>query len=102
MSFGQLLREKRKEQKVSQRQLAKEVGVDFTYISKIENEMLAPPSEETIQKMAKVLNADAINWILSAGKIPTSFQNLIFEEPNVVSFLREASSISKKEVEEHS
>jgi len=37
MKFGERLRELRKEQKISQRELATRVGVDFTYLSKIEN-----------------------------------------------------------------
>lgn len=95
MTFGKQLQVKRKEKRFSQRKLASEVGVDFTYISKIENGVLPPPSEETILKMAEVLEADGVSWLLSAGKIPTTFQNLIFSEPNVVSFLREASTIPK-------
>lgn len=37
---------------VSQRELAKNVGVDFTYFSKIENGKLEPPAEDTIKKLA--------------------------------------------------
>lgn len=100
MGFGELLKKKRKEQKISQRELAKAVGVDFTYISKIENEILPPPAEETIRKLANVLDADGIEWILSAGKIPGDFQKIIFNEPNVVKFLRNASELTESEWKE--
>ena len=100
MEFGKLLKDRRKELNVSQRQLAEWVGVDFTYISKIENEILAPPSEETIQKMAHVLQTDAIQWILSAGKIPAEFQKVIIEEPHVVSFIRKAPELTESDWKE--
>ena len=40
--FGQTLRELRRSKKVTQRDLATRVGVDFSYISKVENEPLTP------------------------------------------------------------
>jgi len=46
-SFGQLLKHIRREKGVSQRDLADQVGVDFSYISKIENDRMPPPSADT-------------------------------------------------------
>ncbi|MCB0594832.1 MAG: helix-turn-helix transcriptional regulator, partial [Phaeodactylibacter sp.] len=43
-TFGPLLKEVRRSKQVSQRELAERVGVDFSYISKIENNRLAPPA----------------------------------------------------------
>ena len=43
-TFGQSLRELRSSKIVSQRELAEKVGVDFSYISKVENDRLPPPA----------------------------------------------------------
>jgi transcriptional regulator with XRE-family HTH domain len=70
MNFGERLRELRKQQHISQRDLANLVGVDFTYVSKIETGDNAPPSAATIHRMAQVLAADEGELIVLAGKVP--------------------------------
>ena len=52
MEFPERLRSLRKEAKLSQRELADRVGVDFTYLSKIENNRVEPPSETVLKKLA--------------------------------------------------
>ena len=42
MDFGQYFRELRRENKFTQRELAKKIGVSHTYISKIENGHYVP------------------------------------------------------------
>jgi len=54
-TFGQRLRELRKEARISQRELAERVEVDFTYLSKIENDRVEPPSEAVIRKTRELI-----------------------------------------------
>jgi transcriptional regulator with XRE-family HTH domain len=54
-TFGQLLREKRLHKKQSLREFCKESGYDIAYISRVENDILTPPSEE--EKLIKLANA---------------------------------------------
>ena len=54
-NFGQYLKKIRLTHNVSQRELANNIGVDFTYLSKIENGKLEPPAEDTIKKNSKFL-----------------------------------------------
>src|SRR5690349_15490829 len=59
MNFGERIRDLRKAHALTQRTLAEKLGVDFTYLSKIENGRLdQPPSEALIRRMAEVLGAD--------------------------------------------
>lgn len=81
--FGELLKNIRKEKRISQRKLGEMVGIDFTYISKIENGTQAPPSEEVIRKIANVLEVDAHKLILSANKIPSDYQESILKNKDV-------------------
>lgn len=95
--FGQYLKAIRKRKKMSQRELAQHVGVDFTYISKIENDAMPAPSEETIRKIALALGEDADKMIILAKKIPSDLQNVIYNYEEVPVFLRKAPSLTKEQ-----
>jgi len=92
--FGELLRNLRKQKKVTQRQLADIVGIDFTYISKIESGTMDPPAEDKIIRIAEVLHIEPEELVLAAKKVPSSFQRLITENSNIPVFLRKASDLS--------
>jgi HTH-type transcriptional regulator, competence development regulator len=82
--FGERLRELRKVKNLSQRTLGSQVGVSFTYISKVENEKLDfgdYPSEELICKLARALDVDDLLFL--AEKIPAAIRKRLFERPDV-------------------
>src|SRR5664279_4310106 len=84
--FGERLRELRKARNLSQRTLGSQVGVSFTYISKIENEKLDfgdYPSEELICKLATALEVDEDELLILAEKIPAAIRERLFERPDV-------------------
>jgi transcriptional regulator with XRE-family HTH domain len=69
-TFGKLIRQARREQEYSQRELAKLVGVNFTYLSKLENDHADyPPSKEVIRSLALHLNLQESELIRLAGRI---------------------------------
>jgi transcriptional regulator with XRE-family HTH domain len=85
MRFSDRLKELRLAKNLSQRALALEVGVNFTYLSKIENEKLGfadYPSEEMICKLARALDADVDELLILADKIPTSIRQRVKERPD--------------------
>lgn len=88
MDFGERLRELRKQQSLSQRELAALVGIDFTYLSKIEVGRMDPPSEAVIRKLAAVLGADEDELINLAGKVPKELKAVLDENPQAVELLR--------------
>ena len=75
--FGPRLRELRIQAGMTQRELAGRVNVDFTYLSKIENGALPPPSEKVILQLAEVLNTDKDDLITLAGKIPSDIAGML-------------------------
>lgn len=97
--FGDLLKSLRKEHKISQRKLAELVGIDFTYISKIESGAMDPPAEDKIIKIAEVFKTDKDKLLLSAKKVPSEFQKIITENQDVPIFLRRASTFSQSQWE---
>ena len=69
-TFGKLIRKARRDREYNQRELAKLVGVNFTYLSKLENDHADyPPSKEVIQSLAKHLNLDEAELTQLAGRI---------------------------------
>ena len=96
MPFPDRLRELRRAARMSQRALAEQVGVDFTYLSKIENGRVEPPSEGVLQRiaieMAGKLGMDetelADELITLAGKIPSDLAETLSRNPEVVRLLR--------------
>jgi transcriptional regulator with XRE-family HTH domain len=89
--FGLRLRELRKQTGMSQREVADKVGINFTYLSKIESGVLLPPREDKIIRLAKVLNADKDELITLAGKVPSDLAQIL-QNRGVVQFLRSSSS----------
>ena len=75
--FGARLKELRRLAQLTQRQLASVTGVDFSYLSKIENGALPPPSERVISQLAQALNTDVDELLILAGKIPADIAEML-------------------------
>ena len=96
MPFPERLRELRKAARLSQRALAEKVGVNFTYLSKIENGRVEPPSESVLQRIAKELAGElgmdeielSDELITLAGKIPSDLAETLSRNPEIIRFLR--------------
>ena len=72
--FGEWLRRLRKESGTSQLALAQAVGIDHTYLSKIESGKMPPPGEDTLCAIASVLSIDQDTIFRQAGKVPPRVQ----------------------------
>jgi transcriptional regulator with XRE-family HTH domain len=85
MTFGERVRELRKGKNLTLRELAAKLKVNFTYLSKIENQKLSfgeYPSEDLIRKLAKVLGAEEDELLLLAQKIPEDIKKRVIERPD--------------------
>lgn len=99
-NFGQLIREFRLAKKLSQRELADRVaarlkeedlgGFNFTYLSKIENNRLPPPSISVIIQLATELEADSDELIALAGKTPPDVGEALKKSEGARAFFRSA------------
>ena len=77
-NFGEVIRTARKNKQYSQRELAKLIGLDFTYLSKLENSRVDyPPKEDAIRAIAKHLDLDEEELIFLAGRIPKRDSELL-------------------------
>ncbi len=92
-SFGEVLRQKRRAAGISQRRLAELAGLDFSYISKLENNRLASPAAETVMKLAELLDCLPEELLSAAGKLPGEVGQNLASSPAAVRFVREASAL---------
>src|SRR5690349_4604232 len=86
MTFGQRIRELRVAKNLTQREVAGRVEINFTYLSKIENDKLEQdqsPKEETIKRLAAELGGDVDELLLLARKIPEQIKQRVIERPDV-------------------
>ena len=100
MEFGERLRELRLQQGLSQRKLAKEVGINFTYLSKIETGKMSPPAQDTIQRLATALDADPDELLVLAGRVPNDVKDVVTKSSELTAFLREIQDLDEGEIEE--
>jgi len=89
-SFGAALRMRRREVGLTQRDLAERAGLDFTYISKLENDRLPPPAADTVVLLCRILDIPPEGLLALAGKIPSEVQHMVSSRSAAQEFLREA------------
>jgi transcriptional regulator with XRE-family HTH domain len=76
-TFGFTLRELRQKKGMTLRALAEAAGVDFTYLSKMENDKVGYlPGAETIRDLAQALEVDAMELLQLANKLPPELAKL--------------------------
>ena len=93
MTFGERIRELRVEKGMAQRDLAKSVDIDFTYLSKIENGKVPPPSDEVIHKLANRLEVNAEELLSLAAKVDAKeLREAVAQNPRVGVLFRKLQS----------
>jgi transcriptional regulator with XRE-family HTH domain len=76
--FGKIIRQARKDHGLSQRELAQRLGLDFTYLSKLENNRADyAPKEEVIRVLARELQLNEEELIFLAGRIPQQNEDFL-------------------------
>jgi transcriptional regulator with XRE-family HTH domain len=105
-TFGQRIRRLRKARNLTQQELAHRVatgledggrGFDVTYLSKIENDRLPPPSTAAILKLAEVLADDSDELLALAGKAPPDLGQTLKESEGARVFYRSAVELGLSE-----
>jgi transcriptional regulator with XRE-family HTH domain len=87
--FARILRDLRSRTGVGIKRLAPELGVSYSYLSKLENGE-ALPSEDFVGRVAKHFDYDRDQLLISAGKIPAPILRILQDHPDeALEFLRE-------------
>ena len=86
--FGARLRGLRKQVGMTQRELADKISVDFSYLSKIENGAVPPPTEDVISRLAEVLKADKDELLILGGRIPSGVSEVLLNDPGALQLVK--------------
>jgi transcriptional regulator with XRE-family HTH domain len=106
LDFGEHLRARRmaraeNDPAFSLRQVAERVGLEPSYLSKIERGEQPPPGEEKIRRLAEELGENPDALLALAGKVSSDLLAIIRERPTVVAeLLRAVRGMSAKRVSE--
>jgi len=92
VNFGPYVRRAREERLASGgafslRSLSGRLGIEHTYLSKIEREELPPPSEEVIVKLAAELGEDPDVLLALGGKVSRDLLEIIKTHPKAFALL---------------
>ena len=89
-TFGQAIRTARTSIGYSQRELARLVEIDCTYLSKLEsNHSEYPPKEYVIQQLAHYLGLDHEELMCLTGRLPERYQDFLKQNYKVMPALFE-------------
>jgi HTH-type transcriptional regulator, competence development regulator len=92
MHFGEYIRQARErlrstDRAMSVRQVARRVGIEPAYLSKIERGEQPPPSEATIRRIAEELKEDPDILLAMAGKVSVDLREAICRRPQLFATL---------------
>jgi HTH-type transcriptional regulator, competence development regulator len=87
-AFGEYLRQRREERRAknpefSVRKLAAKVGIEPSYLSKVERGEQPPPSERTVLALARELGEDQDVLLALAGKVSEDLLAIIRKRPKL-------------------
>jgi transcriptional regulator with XRE-family HTH domain len=85
-TLGDLFRTRREELRqddpaYSVRQVAERVGIQASYLSKIERDLVPPPGEDALVRLCADLGLDADMVLALAGKVSSDLQEVIRKRP---------------------
>jgi transcriptional regulator with XRE-family HTH domain len=85
--FGAFVRRRREEKEIGLREMAKMLGVSPTYLSKVERDEFAPPIEDKVRAIAKIIECDPDRLLAMAGRVPSDLADIIRRQPVEMSAL---------------
>lgn len=89
MEFGDILHKLRADAGMGIKRLAPDLGVSYTYLSKLEHNQVRP-SEELVERVARYFNYDRDELLLASERIPPEVLQILREHPrDAVRYLKE-------------
>ncbi len=91
-TFGARIRELRYQRGIGIKRLAPELGVDYSYLSRVENEKVIP-SASLIERLSDYFGQDKDELMLLAEKVPKDVMRILREHPQETLALLRSSFI---------
>lgn len=92
MSFGAIVRERRRHLDIGLNDFAARIEISAAYWSRIERGLEKPPSDKLIERAAAVLGLTLDDLFIQAERLPPDMQR---DLPRVVSFYRRMRAINR-------
>jgi transcriptional regulator with XRE-family HTH domain len=91
-TLGDYLRQRRETLRTddpafSLRRVAERIGVEPSYLSKVERDVGSPPAEDTLMRLAADLGLDGDVVLALAGKVSSDLQQVIRKRPQLIAEL---------------
>jgi transcriptional regulator with XRE-family HTH domain len=97
--FGELVRREREAKDIGLREMAKMIGVSPTYLSKIERDEFAPPAEDKVKAIAKIIGCDTDDLLARAGRVSTDISDIIKRHPvELAALLRTTKGLTAEDI----
>src|SRR6476469_7992306 len=97
--FGALVRRERQAKEIGLREMAKNIGISPTYLSKIERGDFDPPAEDKVRKIAEIIGRDPDELLALAGRVASDLTDIIRQRPReLADFLRTAKRLSAEDI----
>lgn len=107
LSFGQTLQKIRRAKDLSQREVAAEIKMDFSYFSRLENDRFdSKPTRETIDKIATAMKCtpeERSELLAAAGRIDVEVEKAAkkaAENPSLSNLFRSLPQLPTEKLEE--
>ena len=98
--FGAFIRRERKAREIGLREMAKMIGVSPTYLSKVERDEIAPPTERNVRLIAQIIGCNADELLAMANRMPSELAKIIKQHPVEMSMLlRTANGLSAQDLD---
>src|SRR5687768_14253498 len=97
--FGAFIRRRREEKELGLREMAKMIGVSPTYLSKCERDEFAPPVEERVREIAKIIDCDVDDLLARAGRVSADISDIIKRHPvELAALLRTTNGMTSEDI----
>ncbi len=99
MALGEQVRQWRNEKRIGLREFARRVGLSPTFVSKFERGEFAPPGEEKLRVIARLLERDVDEILALANKVSSDLPEIIRQNPReMADFLRAAKDLEPEQI----
>jgi HTH-type transcriptional regulator, competence development regulator len=97
-TFGERLREARVAKGYSLRKFAKETDVSPTYLSQVEQDKVAPPTADRVERIAELLGESVDEWMALADRLADELPDIIHSNPGVPDLLRAVQGMTPEQL----
>lgn len=97
--FGEFVRREREAKDIGLREMAKMIGVSPTYLSKVERDEFAPPAEDKVKAIARIIGCDVDELLARAGRVASDLSDIIKHRPvELAALLRTTKGLTAEDI----